>query len=121
VGETTGFMQWHRDTPSRRPVPVRLRDWKEVYEEFPADRLRTQAGRCMDCGIPFCNNGCPLGNLIPDWNDLVYREHWRDAIDRLHATNNFPEFTGRLCPAPCESACVLGINSDPVSIKQVEV
>ena len=104
-----------------RPVPVRLRDWREVYEDFPADELRLQAGRCMDCGIPFCNNGCPLGNLIPDWNDLVYREHWRAAIDRLHATNNFPEFTGRLCPAPCESACVLGINQPPVAIKQVEV
>ena len=121
MGETTGFMQWKRQGPVRRPVPVRLRDWKEVYEDFPADALRTQAGRCMDCGIPFCNNGCPLGNLIPDWNDLVYRDHWRDAIDRLHATNNFPEFTGRLCPAPCESACVLGISDDPVSIKQVEV
>jgi glutamate synthase (NADPH/NADH) small chain len=121
VGETTGFMQWSRETPTRRPVAVRLRDWKEVYEDFPHDKLRLQAGRCMDCGIPFCNNGCPLGNLIPDWNDLVYREHWRDALDRLHATNNFPEFTGRLCPAPCESACVLGINSDPVAIKQVEV
>jgi len=121
VGEATGFLQWQREAPSRRPVPVRLRDWKEVYEDFPHERLRTQAGRCMDCGIPFCNNGCPLGNLIPDWNDLVYRDHWRDAIDRLHATNNFPEFTGRLCPAPCESACVLGINADPVTIKQVEV
>ncbi len=104
-----------------RPVPVRLRDWREVYEDFPAGELQLQAGRCMDCGIPFCNNGCPLGNLIPDWNDLVYREHWRAALDRLHATNNFPEFTGRLCPAPCESACVLGINQPPVAIKQVEV
>ncbi|MFZ9602280.1 MAG: glutamate synthase subunit beta, partial [Ilumatobacteraceae bacterium] len=94
---------------------------KEVYEPFPVDELTRQAGRCMDCGIPFCNNGCPLGNLIPDWNDLVYRGNWRDAIERLHATNNFPEFTGRLCPAPCESACVLGINSDAVTIKQVEV
>jgi glutamate synthase (NADPH/NADH) small chain len=100
---------------------VRLKDWREVYEPFPNEALQTQAGRCMDCGIPFCNNGCPLGNLIPDWNDLVYRDHWRDAIERLHATNNFPEFTGRLCPAPCESACVLGINADPVTIKQVEV
>ena len=121
MGETTGFLRWQRETPTRRPVPVRLRDWREVYEPFPADKLRTQAGRCMDCGIPFCNNGCPLGNIIPDWNDLVYRNHWREAIDRLHATNNFPEFTGRLCPAPCESACVLGINQDPVAIKQVEV
>ena len=121
MGEPTGFLKWGRSGPTRRPVPVRLRDWKEVYEEFPAEAVRTQAGRCMDCGIPFCNNGCPLGNLIPDWNDLVYRDHWREAIDRLHATNNFPEFTGRLCPAPCEAACVLGINADPVSIKQVEV
>jgi len=121
VGETTGFLKWGRQTPTRRAVPVRLRDWKEVYEPFPDDALQTQAGRCMDCGIPFCNNGCPLGNLIPDWNDLVYREHWHDAIERLHATNNFPEFTGRLCPAPCEAACVLGINADPVTIKQVEV
>jgi glutamate synthase (NADPH/NADH) small chain len=102
-------------------VELRLKDWKEVYEPFSTDILNTQAGRCMDCGIPFCNNGCPLGNLIPDWNDLVYRDHWREAIERLHATNNFPEFTGRLCPAPCESACVLGISQDPVSIKQVEV
>ena len=121
MGEATGFLKWGRQGPSRRPVPVRLRDWREVYEPFDQSVLREQAGRCMDCGIPFCNNGCPLGNLIPDWNDLVYREHWRDAIDRLHATNNFPEFTGRLCPAPCEAACVLGINQDPVSIKQVEV
>ncbi len=121
MGEVTGFMQWERTTAWHRPVPVRLRDWKEVYEEFPKDVLHRQAGRCMDCGIPFCNNGCPLGNLIPDWNDLAYRDHWRDAIDRLHATNNFPEFTGRLCPAPCESACVVGINGDPVAIKQVEV
>ncbi|MGA0916461.1 MAG: glutamate synthase subunit beta [Ilumatobacteraceae bacterium] len=121
MGEPTGFLKWERTLPEMRPVPVRLRDWREVYEDFPADELRLQAGRCMDCGIPFCNNGCPLGNLIPDWNDLVYREHWRAALDRLHATNNFPEFTGRLCPAPCESACVLGINQPPVAIKQVEV
>jgi glutamate synthase (NADPH) small chain len=121
VGKTTGFLEWRRETPTRRPVPVRLHDWREVYEPFPREKLEMQAGRCMDCGIPFCNNGCPLGNLIPDWNDLVYRDHWREAIDRLHATNNFPEFTGRLCPAPCEAACVLGINADPVTIKQVEV
>ena len=121
MGESTGFLKWERKLPEMRPVPVRLRDWREVYDDFPADELRRQAGRCMDCGIPFCNNGCPLGNLIPDWNDLVYREHWRAALDRLHATNNFPEFTGRLCPAPCESACVLGINQPPVAIKQVEV
>lgn len=121
MGEPTGFMKWGRTLPERRPVPVRLRDWKEVYEDFPNEELQEQAGRCMDCGIPFCNNGCPLGNLIPDWNDLVYRDRWREAIDRLHATNNFPEFTGRLCPAPCESACVLGINQPAVTIKQVEV
>jgi glutamate synthase (NADPH/NADH) small chain len=121
MGDATGFLKHTRELPTRRPVPVRLRDWKEVYEPFPEGKLRTQASRCMDCGIPFCNNGCPLGNLIPDWNDLVYRDHWRDAIERLHATNNFPEFTGRLCPAPCEAACVLGINADPVTIKQVEV
>ena len=121
MGETTGFLKWDRQGPGHRPVPVRLRDWKEVYEPFDHDELNKQAGRCMDCGIPFCNNGCPLGNLIPDWNDLVDRGHWQDAIDRLHATNNFPEFTGRLCPAPCESACVVGINSSPVAIKQVEV
>ncbi len=121
MGETTGFLKWNRQGPTRRPVELRLKDWKEVYEPFAVDNLQTQAGRCMDCGIPFCNNGCPLGNLIPDWNDLVYRNHWQDAIERLHATNNFPEFTGRLCPAPCESACVVGINQDPVSIKQVEV
>jgi glutamate synthase (NADPH/NADH) small chain len=100
---------------------VRLRDWREVYEHFPEEKLRQQASRCMDCGIPFCNSGCPLGNLIPDWNDLVYRQQWRRAIERLHATNNFPEFTGRLCPAPCEASCVLGIHEPPVTIKQVEV
>jgi len=121
MAEPTGFLKWKRVTPKRRPVSVRVRDWREVYEPFDRGLLKQQAGRCMDCGIPFCNNGCPLGNLIPDWNDLVYREHWRDAIERLHATNNFPEFTGRLCPAPCEAACVLGINQDPVAIKQVEL
>src|SRR5215211_2257379 len=121
MGDATGFLKWARETPTRRPVSLRVRDWKEVYERFPVERTALQAGRCMDCGIPFCNNGCPLGNLIPDWNDLVYRDLWRDAIERLHATNNFPEFTGRLCPAPCEAACVLGINADPVTIKQVEV
>ena len=121
MGDIKGFMKHERELPTRRPVPVRLLDWDEVYEDFDEDALKTQASRCMDCGIPFCNNGCPLGNLIPDWNDLVYRDHWKDAIERLHATNNFPEFTGRLCPAPCEAACVLGINEDPVAIKQVEV
>ena len=121
MGEPTGFLKWDRVTPKRRKIEVRIQDWNEVYERFPGEDLKHQAGRCMDCGIPFCNNGCPLGNLIPDWNDLVYRGHWKDAVERLHATNNFPEFTGRLCPAPCESACVLGINSDAVTIKQVEV
>ena len=120
MGEIGGFMKHGRATPTRRPVPVRLRDWKEVYEPFPDIALKTQAGRCMDCGIPFCHNGCPLGNLIPEWNDLVFKNDWSEAIERLHATNNFPEFTGRLCPAPCEGACVLGINDDPVTIKTVE-
>ncbi len=121
MGEPTGFMKYERETPTRRSVPVRLRDWNEVYEPFPDSTLQHQAARCMDCGIPFCHTGCPLGNLIPEWNDLVYRGDWTAALDRLHATNNFPEFTGRLCPAPCEAACVLGINEDPVTIKQVEV
>ncbi|HVM07929.1 MAG TPA: glutamate synthase subunit beta [Acidimicrobiales bacterium] len=121
MADATGFLKHGRELPTRRPVPVRIHDWNEVYNDFPESKLRTQASRCMDCGIPFCNNGCPLGNLIPDWNDLTYRGLWQDAIERLHATNNFPEFTGRLCPAPCESACVLGINQDPVTIKQVEV
>ena len=121
MGDARGFLRHDRQLPDRRSVPVRLRDWKEVYEPFGEDSLRAQASRCMDCGIPFCNDGCPLGNLIPDWNDLTYRGHWRDAIERLHATNNFPEFTGRLCPAPCEGSCVLGINEPPVTIKQIEV
>ncbi|MDT5070354.1 MAG: glutamate synthase small chain [Mycobacterium sp.] len=122
MADPRGFLKHtHRETPQRRPVPLRLRDWKEVYEDFSHDVLQDQAARCMDCGIPFCHNGCPLGNLIPEWNDLVYRDRWRDAIERLHATNNFPEFTGRLCPAPCEASCVLGINQDAVTIKQVEV
>jgi glutamate synthase (NADPH) small chain len=121
VGKVTGFLEIKRKKWSTRPVAERRHDWKEVYLPFPADELKRQAARCMDCGIPFCHQGCPLGNIIPDWNDLVYREHWRDAIERLHATNNFPEFTGRLCPAPCEGSCVLGINDDPVTIKAVEV
>jgi glutamate synthase (NADPH/NADH) small chain len=121
MGDITGFMKHRRETPTRRPIPLRVQDWQEVYNPFPPDHLRTQASRCMNCGIPFCHNGCPLGNLIPEWNDLVFREDWKDASHRLHATNNFPEFTGRLCPAPCEAACVLGINDDPVTIKQVEV
>ena len=121
MGEVTGFMKYEREQPLRRPVELRIRDWREVYEPFPAENLQTQAARCMDCGIPFCHSGCPLGNLIPEWNDLVYRDDWHEASERLHATNNFPEFTGRLCPAPCEAACVLGINDEPVTIKQVEV
>jgi glutamate synthase (NADPH/NADH) small chain len=122
MGDVQGFLKFReRQLPQYRPVDERVQDWKEVYHPFPHTDLQDQASRCMDCGIPFCNNGCPLGNLIPDWNDLVYRDHWRQAIERLHATNNFPEFTGRLCPAPCEAACVLGINQPPVTIKQVEV
>ena len=121
MGDVMGFMKHERATPTRRPVRVRLRDWREVYEPFPRGDLEDQAARCMDCGIPFCHDGCPLGNLIPEWNDLVSRDQWHDATERLHATNNFPEFTGRLCPAPCESSCVLGINDNPVTIKQVEV
>jgi glutamate synthase (NADPH) small chain len=120
VGKPTGFMEIPRETPTRRPIPERLHDYLEVYNPFPEEKLRAQGARCMDCGIPFCHQGCPLGNLIPDWNDLVYRDQWRAAIDRLHATNNFPEFTGKLCPAPCEASCVLGINNDPVTIKQIE-
>ena len=121
MGDPKGFLEHTRELPERRPVPERLRDWHEVYKDFPTHKVRDQAGRCMDCGIPFCNQGCPLGNIIPDWNDLVYRDHWREASDRLHATNNFPEFTGHLCPAPCEAACVLGINQPAVTIKQIEV
>ncbi len=121
MADPKGFLTTGRELPTRRPVDVRIQDWREVYEPFAAERLEKQAGRCMDCGIPFCHNGCPLGNLIPEWNNLVWQHDWKDAIERLHATNNFPEFTGRLCPAPCETACVLGINQDPVTIKQVEV
>ena len=121
MADPQGFLKLDRHTPTRRPVDVRIRDWKEVYEQFPKQAAQEQAARWMDCGIPFCHNGCPLGNLIPEWNDLVYRDDWREAAERLHATNNFPEFTGRLCPAPCEAACVLGINADAVTIKQIEV
>ncbi len=121
MADPRGFLTTPRQLPARRPVEVRLRDWREVYEDFPAEQVGAQAGRCMDCGIPFCHSGCPLGNLIPEWNDLVWRSDWQAASERLHATNNFPEFTGRLCPAPCETACVLGIGADPVTIKQVEV
>ena len=121
MGKVTGFLEIKRKKWPARPVEERVRDWKEVYLPYPVDDLKKQAARCMDCGIPFCHQGCPLGNIIPDWNDLVYRDKWREAIDRLHATNNFPEWTGRLCPAPCEGACVLEINDDPVTIKAVEV
>jgi glutamate synthase (NADPH/NADH) small chain len=113
-------MEYTREVPARRPVPERVNDFQEVYEEFPEQKLRIQGARCMDCGVPFCHTGCPLNNLIPDWNDLVYRDRWKEAIRALHATNNFPEFTGRLCPAPCEAACVLGINTPPVTIKNIE-
>ena len=120
MGKPTGFMEINRELPARRPVAERVHDWIEVYEAFPAEKARAQAARCMDCGVPFCHQGCPLGNIIPDWNDLVYRGRWQAAIERLQATNNFPDFTGRLCPAPCETSCVLGINADPVAIKQIE-
>ncbi|MGE3956513.1 MAG: glutamate synthase subunit beta [Vicinamibacterales bacterium] len=121
MGKVTGFIEIQRKKQPARDVAERLRDWNEVYLPYPDSAIKDQAARCMDCGIPFCHQGCPLGNLIPDWNDLVYRDRWKAAIDRLHATNNFPEFTGRLCPAPCEGSCVLGINKDPVTIKAVEV
>ena len=122
MADPQGFLTVReRELPARRPVPVRIKDWREVYEEQDLAQLRRQAGRCMDCGIPFCHQRCPLGNLIPEWNDLAWKGDWGEAIERLHATNNFPEFTGRLCPAPCETACVLGINQPPVTIKQVEV
>jgi glutamate synthase (NADPH) small chain len=120
VGKITGFLEYTREVPERRPIAERVNDYFEVYQDFPVEKVRTQGARCMDCGVPFCHTGCPLNNLIPDWNDLVYRDRWRDAVRVLHATNNFPEFTGRICPAPCEAACVLGINEPPVSIKVIE-
>src|SRR5262249_15816018 len=120
MGKITGFMEIPREMPPRRPVEERLRDWRELEGKLSEDKLRQQGARCMDCGIPFCHKGCPLGNIIPDWNDLVYRSRWKEAIQRLHSTNNFPEFTGRICPAPCEEACVLNINDDPVTIKNIE-
>ena len=121
MGKITGFIEFHRAKQPYRPIAERVRDWKQVMRPFPEDELKKQGARCMDCGIPFCHQGCPLGNIIPDWNDLVYRGQWQEAIDRLHATNNFPDFTGTLCPAPCEGACVLGINDDPVTIKAIEL
>src|SRR3984885_3875705 len=120
MGKDTGFFEYSRETPHRRPPAERINDWFEVYQDFPEDKVRTQGARCMDCGLPFCHTGCPLNNIIPDWNDLVYRDRWREAIRVLHSTNNFPEFTGRICPAPCEAACVLGINEPPVAIKVIE-
>src|SRR5262245_44841095 len=120
MGKITGFLEIEREMPRRRPVDERLKDWRELEGKLPDAALQAQGARCMDCGIPFCHKGCPLGNIIPDWNDLVYRSRWKEAIQRLHSTNNFPEFTGRVCPAPCEEACVLNINDDPVTIKQIE-
>jgi len=120
MGKATGFKEFARETAQRRPVDERVKDYFEIYRPMPEEKLRTQGARCMDCGVPFCHNGCPLNNIIPDWNDLVYRDRWQEAIRRLHATNNFPEFTGRVCPAPCEAACVLGINEPPVAIKEIE-
>src|SRR5438128_1465194 len=120
MGKPTGFKEIARETPKRKPVKLRLMDWHEIYEPMPDQKLRDQGARCMDCGIPFCNNGCPLGNIIPEWNDLVYKNRWAEALEMLFKTNNFPEFTGRICPAPCEEACVLGINEKPVTIKLIE-
>jgi glutamate synthase (NADPH/NADH) small chain len=120
MGKITGFLEYERGKIKKEPVPERLKHWREFEQETPEEELRIQGARCMDCGIPFCHKGCPLGNIIPDWNDLVYRNRWREAINRLHSTNNFPEFTGRICPAPCEEACVLNINNDPVTIKNIE-
>ena len=121
MGKPTGFLEIEREVAPSRAVEERLKDYREIYLDVPDEKLRAQGARCMDCGVPFCHSGCPLGNIIPDWNDLVYRNRWREALVRLHATNNFPEFTGRLCPAPCEGSCVLGINAKPVTIKQIEL
>jgi glutamate synthase (NADPH/NADH) small chain len=120
MGKPTGFMEFERELPEKRPVKDRVKDFSEIYRPFPEETLKSQAARCMDCGVPTCHAGCPLGNRIPDWNDRVYHDHWHKALDQLHATNNFPEFTGRLCPAPCEEACVLAINEQPVTIEQIE-
>jgi glutamate synthase (NADPH) small chain len=120
VGKVTGFMEYSRELPQRRPVAERVNDWFEIYQDFPEEKIQQQGARCMDCGVPFCHTGCPVNNIIPDWNDLVYKGRWREAVRVLHATNNFPEFTGRICPAPCEAACVLGINEPPVAIKVIE-
>ena len=120
MGKPTGFLEFERETPARRPVMERVQDWHDVYIEFPEQKVQTQGARCMDCGIPFCHTGCPLNNVIPQWNDLAFRGRWKEAIRILHSTNNFPEFTGRVCPAPCETACVLGIIEPAVSIKAIE-
>src|SRR5215468_1206964 len=120
MGKISGFMEHPRESATRRPVAERVNDWFEIYQDFPEEKLRAQGARCMDCGVPFCHTSCPVNNIIPDWNDLVYRGRWKEAVRQLHATNNFPEFTGRICPAPCEAACVLGINEPPVTIKQIE-
>ena len=120
MGKVTGFMEIARETPTRRPVAERINDWFEVYQDFPMEKVQAQGARCMDCGVPFCHTGCPLNNIIPDWNDFAYKGRWEEALRQLHATNNFPEFTGRICPAPCEAACVLGINEPPVAIKAIE-
>ncbi len=120
MADPKGFLKYGRELPQRRPVEDRTHDWLEFYEEFPAEKVKMQASRCMNCGIPFCHQGCPLGNIIPDWNDLAYRGRWKEALAELHATNNFPEFTGKLCPAPCETSCVLGINQEPVTIRRIE-
>jgi glutamate synthase (NADPH/NADH) small chain len=120
MGKDTGFLEYSRELATRRPVTQRVNDWFEIYLDFPEEKLRAQGARCMDCGVPFCQTGCPVNNLIPDWNDLVYHGRWKEAVRQLHATNNFPEFTGRICPAPCEASCVLGINQPPVTIKQIE-
>jgi glutamate synthase (NADPH/NADH) small chain len=121
MGNVTGFIDIKRKKPKERPIPLRVLDWHEVYLSSSETEVRDQGARCMDCGIPFCHQGCPLGNHIPDWNDLVYRQRWQTAIERLHATNNFPDFTGRLCPAPCEGSCVLGIQDEAVTIKSIEL
>ncbi len=120
MANPTGFLEFPRELPERRPVAERVHDWFEIYRDLPDEKLRQQGARCMDCGVPFCHTGCPVNNIIPDWNELVYEDRWEEAVRRLHATNNFPEFTGRICPAPCEGACVLGINQPPVTIKQIE-
>ena len=120
MGKVTGFLEYQRELPKRRPVDERVNDYFEVSQPFPEESVRIQGARCMDCGVPFCHTGCPLNNIIPDWNDLVYRDHWKEAIRVLHSTNNFPEFTGRICPAPCETSCVLGIGDPPVTIKEIE-